>query len=150
LLTTGNFKEVKKGRLDDYRIMKYQSNVVADEFKYGSDRNVVVALEHNVLMVNKKDLLKVSCFQGKKRKALPDFEFDTAYARVSIDAYEEAPLAEPHRKLSVLMAGGLVQNISSRSEKLANIYGLPNLIVDIMCTIPCKIASLDRFGPCGL
>jgi len=41
--------------------MKYQSNVVADEFKYGSDRNVVVALEHNVLMANRKDLLKVSC-----------------------------------------------------------------------------------------
>jgi hypothetical protein len=58
--TTGNFKEVKKGRLDDYRINKYQSNVVADEFKYGSDKNVVVALEHNVLMANRKDLSKVS------------------------------------------------------------------------------------------
>jgi len=65
--TTGNFKEVKKGRLDDYRIVKYQSNVVADEFKYGSDKNVVVALEHNVLMVNRKDLLKVSCKEQKRK-----------------------------------------------------------------------------------
>lgn len=57
---TWNFKRVKQGRLDEYQIKKYQSNVVADEFKYGSDRNVVVALEQNVLMVNKKDMLKVS------------------------------------------------------------------------------------------
>jgi hypothetical protein len=48
--------------------VKYQSNVVADEFKYGSDRNVVVALEHNVLMVNRKDLLKVSCTQSKRKE----------------------------------------------------------------------------------
>ena len=60
LLTIGDFKRVKQGKLDEYSIKKYQSNVVADEFKYGSDKNVVVALEHNVLMVNKKDLLKVT------------------------------------------------------------------------------------------
>ena len=58
--TIGDFKRVKQGKLDEYSIKKYQSNVVADEFKYGSDKNVVVALEHNVLMVNKKDLLKVT------------------------------------------------------------------------------------------
>lgn len=59
LSLSGDFKRVKQGRLDEYNIKKYQSNVVADEFKYGSNKNVVVALEHNVLMVNKKDLLKV-------------------------------------------------------------------------------------------
>jgi len=33
--------------------------VVADNFKFGADRNIIVALEHNVLMANKKDLTKV-------------------------------------------------------------------------------------------
>lgn len=33
--------------------------MVADNFKYGADKNIIVALEHNVLMANKKDLLKV-------------------------------------------------------------------------------------------
>jgi hypothetical protein len=56
----GNFKRVKQGRTDDYQIRKYQSNVVADNFKFGTDRNVIVALEHDVFMVNKKQLQKVS------------------------------------------------------------------------------------------
>jgi len=55
---SGNFKRVKQGRTDDYQIRKYQSNVVADNFKFGTDRNVVVALEHDVFMVNKKQLQK--------------------------------------------------------------------------------------------
>lgn len=55
---TWNFKRVKQGRTDDYQIRKYQSNVVADNFKFGTDRNVIVALEHDVFMVNKKQLQK--------------------------------------------------------------------------------------------
>jgi hypothetical protein len=43
---------------------------VADEFKYGSDRNVVVALEDNVLMVNKRELLKVSPLTDQRRIVL--------------------------------------------------------------------------------
>lgn len=55
---TWNFKRVKQGKLDDYQIKKYQSNVVADDFKFGTDRNLVVALEQDVFMVNKKQMLK--------------------------------------------------------------------------------------------
>lgn len=55
----GNFKSVKRGKFDDYSIRKYQSNVVADNFKFGTDKNVVVALEQDVFMVNKKHLQKV-------------------------------------------------------------------------------------------
>jgi len=33
---------------------------VADNFKFGADKNIIVALEHNVVMANKKELAKVS------------------------------------------------------------------------------------------
>lgn len=33
--------------------------MVADNFKFGADKNIIVALEHNVLVANKKDLAKV-------------------------------------------------------------------------------------------
>ncbi|KAJ9108936.1 hypothetical protein QFC21_000258 [Naganishia friedmannii] len=55
---TWNFKSVKRGKFDDYSIRKYQSNVVADDFKFGTDKNVIVALEQDVFMVNKKQLQK--------------------------------------------------------------------------------------------
>lgn len=38
---------------------KYGSRVVADNFTFGADKKIVVALENDVLMANKKDLLKV-------------------------------------------------------------------------------------------
>ncbi|KAK9707718.1 Vacuolar import and degradation protein 27 [Basidiobolus ranarum] len=54
---TWNFRKVvKQGRLDDYQIKRYTDNVVADNFKFGEDRNIVVALPHDVTMVNKKTL----------------------------------------------------------------------------------------------
>ena len=34
--------------------------MVADNFKFGADKNIIVALEHDVLMAKKKDLTKVS------------------------------------------------------------------------------------------
>ncbi|KAE8542527.1 hypothetical protein D1P53_001307 [Cryptococcus gattii VGV] len=37
---------------------RYDSRVVADNFKFGADKNIIVALEHNVLVANKKDLAK--------------------------------------------------------------------------------------------
>lgn len=33
--------------------------MVADNFKFGADKNIIVALEHNVLVANKKDMAKV-------------------------------------------------------------------------------------------
>ncbi|WRT68459.1 uncharacterized protein IL334_005435 [Kwoniella shivajii] len=42
----------------DYQIKQYDSRVVADNFKFGADKNIIVALEHNVIMANKKELAK--------------------------------------------------------------------------------------------
>lgn len=33
--------------------------MVADNFKFGADKSIIVALEQNVLMASKKDMLKV-------------------------------------------------------------------------------------------
>lgn len=38
---------------------QYDSRIVADNFKFGADKNIIVALEHNVVMANKRDLAKV-------------------------------------------------------------------------------------------
>lgn len=40
---------------------------MADNFKFGVDKNIIVALEHNVLMANKKDLAKVRHFMRRHR-----------------------------------------------------------------------------------
>lgn len=65
---------LKQGRTDTYQIkvsfcftkktnteylQRYDSRVVADNFKFGADKNIIVALEHNVLVANKKDMAKV-------------------------------------------------------------------------------------------
>jgi hypothetical protein len=62
---------------------------VADNFKYGADKNIIVALEHNVLMASKKDLAKVgdlSTSPNVKANSLltgnPEFSFN---------AHTEAP-----------------------------------------------------------
>jgi hypothetical protein len=53
---TWNFRKVKNGRLHEYNIKKYGENVVADNFKYGADKNIIVALPSNVEMVSKSTL----------------------------------------------------------------------------------------------
>jgi hypothetical protein len=55
-IITWNFRQVKNGRLHDYSIKKYEENVVADNFKFGADRNIIVALASNVQMVKKSAL----------------------------------------------------------------------------------------------
>lgn len=55
---TWNFRRLKQGRTDSYQIKQYGSRVVADDFKFGADKNIIVALEHNVLMANKRDFSK--------------------------------------------------------------------------------------------
>ncbi len=52
---TWNFRRVKSGHLYDYSIKKYPQRVVADSFRFGSDKNVIVTLPDDVTMVNKKD-----------------------------------------------------------------------------------------------
>jgi hypothetical protein len=54
---TWNFRRVKQGKLYDYQIKQYGENVVADNFKYGQDRNIIVALPDDVQMASKRSLL---------------------------------------------------------------------------------------------
>jgi len=51
-----DFAKVKKGRLDQYEIKKYEDQVVQDNFKFGDDKEIIVALNNNVLALNKKNL----------------------------------------------------------------------------------------------
>ncbi|RKP10131.1 VID27 cytoplasmic protein-domain-containing protein [Thamnocephalis sphaerospora] len=53
---TWNFRRVKQGKLYDYQIKQYDENVVADNFKYGQDRNIIVALPDDVQMAAKRNL----------------------------------------------------------------------------------------------
>ncbi|TFK43475.1 VID27 cytoplasmic protein-domain-containing protein [Crucibulum laeve] len=53
-----DFAKVKKGHLDKYEIKKYEDHVVQDNFKFGDDKEIIVALDNNVLAINKKNLKK--------------------------------------------------------------------------------------------
>ncbi|EJD53620.1 VID27-domain-containing protein [Auricularia subglabra TFB-10046 SS5] len=53
-----NFAKVKGGKLDAYEIKQYQDTVVQDQFRFGDDKNIIVALEDNVIMLDKKALKK--------------------------------------------------------------------------------------------
>lgn len=57
-IVTWNMKKVLAGRKDPYTIKRYAEEVKADDFKYGSDRNVIVALPNEVNMVAKKSFKK--------------------------------------------------------------------------------------------
>jgi hypothetical protein len=51
-----NLKKVLKGGKAAYLIKRYAENVKADDFKFGSDKNVIVALPNEVNMVGKQSL----------------------------------------------------------------------------------------------
>ncbi|KAI0284219.1 VID27 cytoplasmic protein [Russula aff. rugulosa BPL654] len=53
-----DFGKVKKGQMDKYEIKKYEDLVVQDNFRFGDDKEIIVALQNNVLSVNKKSLRK--------------------------------------------------------------------------------------------
>ncbi|KAL8735585.1 MAG: hypothetical protein Q9166_000754 [cf. Caloplaca sp. 2 TL-2023] len=53
-IVTWNMKKVLAGRKDPYTIKRYEEEVKADDFKYGSDKNVIVALPNEVNMVAKQ------------------------------------------------------------------------------------------------
>ncbi|KJA30217.1 hypothetical protein HYPSUDRAFT_61060 [Hypholoma sublateritium FD-334 SS-4] len=48
--------KLKKGKYDSYEIKKYEDQVVQDNFKFGDDKEIIVALSNNVIAVNKKNL----------------------------------------------------------------------------------------------
>jgi len=57
-IVTWNMKKVLRGAKDPYTIKRYAEEVKADNFKYGSDRNVIVALPNEVNMVAKQTFKK--------------------------------------------------------------------------------------------
>ncbi|CAG8975916.1 hypothetical protein HYALB_00006534 [Hymenoscyphus albidus] len=57
-IVTWNMKKVLRGSKDPYSIKRYAEEVKADNFKFGSDKNVIVALPNEVNMVAKQSLKK--------------------------------------------------------------------------------------------
>ncbi|PLN77362.1 vacuolar import and degradation protein [Aspergillus taichungensis] len=57
-IVTWNLKKVVAGRKDPYTIKRYAEEVMADNFRFGSDKNVIVALPNEVNMVAKKSFQK--------------------------------------------------------------------------------------------
>ncbi|ORY42614.1 VID27-domain-containing protein [Rhizoclosmatium globosum] len=55
-VVTWNFRRVKSGKLNDYTIKQYGSEIVADNFKFGQDKNILVALPEDVCMTSRKSL----------------------------------------------------------------------------------------------
>lgn len=53
-----NLKKLLLGRKSPYLIKRYQEQVKADDFKYGTDKDVIVALPNEVNMVGKQALKK--------------------------------------------------------------------------------------------
>jgi hypothetical protein len=50
-------KSILRGRIYDYQIKKYSDTIVADNFKYGQDNNIIVTLPDQVTMIDKSVLL---------------------------------------------------------------------------------------------
>lgn len=57
-IVTWNMKKLLRGNKDPYTIKRYEEEVKADDFKYGSDKNVIVALPNEVNMVPKMSFKK--------------------------------------------------------------------------------------------
>ena len=57
-IITWNMKKVLDKKRDQYTIKRYSEEVKADNFKYGSDKNVIVALPNEVNMVAKQSFKK--------------------------------------------------------------------------------------------
>lgn len=61
---TWSLRKILRGDAEPYLIHRYSSNVIADNFRYGTDKNVIVALADDVGIVNKK------AFRKADRKSL--------------------------------------------------------------------------------
>ncbi|EAW09468.1 uncharacterized protein ACLA_036730 [Aspergillus clavatus NRRL 1] len=57
-IITWSMKKVVAGRKDPYTIKRYAEEVMADNFRFGSDKNVIVALPNEVNMVAKRTFQK--------------------------------------------------------------------------------------------
>jgi len=52
-IITWNFRAVKLGRLDSYKVKRYQDTVVADDFAYNNDGRIVVTLPNDVSVAHR-------------------------------------------------------------------------------------------------
>jgi len=50
---TWNFRKVKQNALDQYQIKKYSQNIVADQFKYGEDKAIIVTMPDDVRLAKR-------------------------------------------------------------------------------------------------
>ena len=57
-LVTWTLKKVLAGNKDPYSIKRYADQVISDNFEYGSDKNVILALPNEVDMVSRKSFKK--------------------------------------------------------------------------------------------
>ncbi|RPA72842.1 VID27-domain-containing protein [Ascobolus immersus RN42] len=57
-VVTWNLKKVQRAQKDPYTIKRYQDEVKADNFKFGSDKNVIVALPNEIEMVKRETFKK--------------------------------------------------------------------------------------------
>lgn len=57
-MVTWNLRRVIAGKQDPYQIKRYTEEVKADNFRFGSDKNVIVALPNEVNMVKKQSFRK--------------------------------------------------------------------------------------------
>ena len=57
-MITWNLKKLLRGSKDPYTIKRYEEEVKADNFRFGSDKNVIVALPNEVNMVAKQTFKK--------------------------------------------------------------------------------------------
>lgn len=69
-VVTWSMKKVLRGTKDPYVLKKYDAEVMADNFKFGSDKNVIVALPNEVSMVA-KGLLRAPTRESIGGYALP-------------------------------------------------------------------------------
>ncbi|KAI1315063.1 hypothetical protein EDD11_001356 [Mortierella claussenii] len=65
---TWNFRRVKNGHYE-YQIKQYPDNVVADNFKFGQDRSIIVALPHDVTALPRRTMASpADAFKAVKRE----------------------------------------------------------------------------------
>lgn len=71
-----NFRRVKQGKLFDYQIKRYDETIVADDFRFGQDRAMIVALPHHVTMMTKKSLASPTAksLKGSNVKVLEEYD----------------------------------------------------------------------------
>ncbi|GAA5937065.1 Vid27p [Sporobolomyces koalae] len=51
-----NFRQVRSGNIANYTLRRFSEDVVADNFKFGGDRDIIVTLPENVFIEQKKGL----------------------------------------------------------------------------------------------